>query len=208
MKAKYIPNILSFSRIPLSVAMFLFAWWDNMTGFLACFIASGLSDVFDGIIARKLNAQSELGEKLDSIGDGVYLVTAILVVIFATDIVIPAYCFAIFAVLMASRIVNMVYTWKKFRRVGFIHTRFSRWASIPMFAMLLIVISWPEPLSIGVPLAIFLTLTTIAQCEETIILRAMQPEEYTMSLKSYRQWKRDRDLSIATEPAEQQEVTV
>ena len=207
-KSKHIPNILSFARIPLSLVMFVFAWFGNMYGFVICFVAAGLTDVFDGIIARKLNVQSELGEKIDSLADGVFLVMAIITAVFATEIYVPIYCFAIFAVLMVSRTVNMVFTWVKFRRVGFIHTRLTRWFAIPMFGLLLIAISMPD-VYIGYPLAISLVLTTLAQLEETVILYAMQPDEYTMSLKSYPQWKRDREAIAAAKAArQQQEATV
>ena len=204
MKAKHIPNILSFSRIAVSLAM-PFLGRNHMPWFLTCFIVAGLTDVFDGIIARKLKCQSKFGEKIDSLGDGVFIISAILTVIFAVEaIVIPLYCYVIFAVLMVIRVVNMIFTWKKFRRVGFIHTRSTRWASIPIAVLLPITVILGQVPTI--PLAIFLSLTAIAQLEETVILHAMQPGEYTMSLKSYRQWKRDRDLSIATEPEKQEAI--
>jgi len=200
MKAKYIPNILSVARIPLSLLMFFFAWFGSMTGFVVCFVASGLTDVFDGILARKLKAQSELGEKLDTLADGIFLVSAIFTAVFAIGIEVPWYCYAIFAVLLVGRIINQAITWVKFRRIGFIHTRSTRWAAIPIFCILLVIVVMPE-IYFGIVLALFLSLTTLAQIEETVILHAMQPDEYTMSLKSYWQWKRDRE-KIAAEKAE------
>ena len=211
MKAKHIPNVLSFSRIPLAFTLPFLAMLENKLWFLGVFAYIGASDVFDGIIARKLKCESDFGEKLDSIGDGVYIVMAIIAVVFAMgDIIfIKAYCFAIFAVLMAIRVVNQVITWKKFRRIGFIHTRSTRWASIPIFIMLPVTVLLGESLNVtvfNIVLASFVSLTAIAQIEETFILREMRPGEYKMSLKSYWEWKRDRDLA-AIEAPEQQEVT-
>jgi len=207
MKARHIPNILSASRIPCALTLPFLGLLENKLWFLAVFAYIGISDVFDGIIARKFNWQSELGEKLDSIGDGMYILLAIIAAIVSIEqITLAVYHYAIFAVLMLGRIVNQVVTWKKFRRVGFIHTRSTRWASIPIFILMPIAILLGQVPAI--PLAIFLSLTAIAQVEETFILRAMQPGEYTMSIKSYWEWKRDRALSIATEPAEKQEVAV
>jgi len=195
MKARHIPNILSASRIPCALTLPFLGMVENgpINGkiwFMLVFSYIGLSDVFDGIIARKFNWQSELGEKLDSLGDGIYLLCTIITVVFAMKIEILSYNYAIFTVLMLGRIVNQAITWKKFRRVGFIHTRSSRWASIPMFIMLLITIVMGELNNVA--LAVFLVLTAIAQIEETWILHVMQPGEYTMSIKSYWEWKRDR----------------
>jgi len=202
MKARYIPNILSISRMFLGIALLFLGkqkFW-----FLGCLVCAGITDVLDGILARRFGWTSELGEKLDSAADGVYIVCAILAVIFSIDnLSITLYNYAIFAVLFAGRAANMVITWIKFRKVGFIHTRSSRWASVPIFLLL--------PVSIfleRVPnqvLAIFLILTALSQFEETWILFAMQKGEYTMSIKSYWEWKRDKAREAALE---KQEATV
>ena len=207
MKARHIPNIMSIMRIPFSLAM-PFLGRNHMPWFFVCFAVAALSDVFDGIIARKLNCQSEFGEKIDSIGDGVFIICLILTAIFSIQFNIRPYHYGIFVVLLTGRVLNQIITWKKFRRLGFIHTRSTRWASIPMCLLV--------PISVylgdvpAIPLAIFLSLTTIAQLEETWILHVMQPGEYTMSIKSYWEWKRDRDRAAVevAEVPEQQEITV
>jgi|GEM_PF-402562 len=211
MKVKHIPNILSFSRIPLAVTLPFLAMLENKLWFLGVFAYIGISDVFDGIIARKLKCESDFGEKLDSIGDGAYIIMAIVavIVVMGDVIVIAPYTFALFAVLMVGRTINMVYTWVKFRRVGFIHTRSTRWASIPIFILLPVTVLLGESLDVGlfnVILAALVAMTTIAQVEETFILREMKQGEYTMSLKSYWEWKRDRDL-VAAEAPEREEAT-
>jgi len=204
MKARHIPNILSISRIFFGIALLFLG--KNKFWFLGCLAAAGISDVLDGILARRFGWESELGQKLDSAADGVYIVCAILAVIFSIEnLSVTLYNYAIFAVLFAGRAVNMVITWVKFRRVGFIHTRSSRWASVPIFILL--------PVSIilervpNAALAVFLILTAVAQLEETWILFAMRKGEYTMSIKSYWEWKRDKALALEAAP-EMQEATV
>ena len=210
MKVKYVPNILSFSRIPLAFTLPFLAMLENIAWFLAVFVYIGLSDVFDGVIARKLKCESEFGEKLDSIGDGVYIIMAIVAVltVMGDTIVLAPYTLALFGLLMVGRTVNMVITWVKFRRIGFIHTRSTRWASIPIFIMLPLTVLLGDSLDVGVfnvIVASLVALTTIAQVEETFIFREMRPGEYTMSLKSYWEWKRDRDAN-AIETEEREEV--
>ena len=64
-----IPNIISCLRILSSPALLYLAHLGYRDFFLGLLIVSLLSDVLDGFLARKLNASTNLGAKLDSIGD-------------------------------------------------------------------------------------------------------------------------------------------
>ncbi len=66
---KYVPNILSASRIVM--ASFLFTYNDFYSPtFLAIYVFCAMTDFLDGTIARKYHCESKLGAALDSIGDG------------------------------------------------------------------------------------------------------------------------------------------
>jgi len=202
LKAKNIPNMLSVSRIFFGVALpFLSRYTYALLG---CLAAIGISDVLDGILARRFKWESALGEKLDSLADGVYIISAILSAIFVIKMKFTLYIYAILAVLMVGRALNMVITWFKFRRAGFIHTRSSRWASIPVFLLLSVSLVTGDVYNQA--LAVFLVLTTLSQVEETVILFAMKEGQYTMSLKSYWEWKRDLARAEAL-PEKKQEAT-
>jgi CDP-diacylglycerol--glycerol-3-phosphate 3-phosphatidyltransferase len=70
-----IPNILSASRIVIAPILLYPAWFGHKNLFIILLVITLLTDAFDGIIARKLNATSTAGAKLDSLGDmAVYLV--------------------------------------------------------------------------------------------------------------------------------------
>ncbi|MCL2446090.1 MAG: CDP-alcohol phosphatidyltransferase family protein [Oscillospiraceae bacterium] len=202
---KHIPNILSIARIPLSISLPFLVMLDSPWPFLFVFGLCGTTDVLDGILARALNVQSKLGEKLDSAADGIAIVCYITAVLIGVDVVISPLHWALFGLLLIGRAHNMVFTWSKFRRVGFIHLRFMRWAAVAIWFLLPISV-WlghiPE-----VPLAILLGAVTISGFEETFILGKMQQEEYTMTLKSYWQWQRDRK-QIAAESSQKNEVLV
>ena len=203
MKARYIPNIISISRIPFSIALLFLG--GRPIWFIAVYAIGGVLDILDGLIARRFHWESEFGQKLDSIGDGVFVACALLTAIFAIELNISAYNYGIFAVLLAIRIVNMSITWVRFRRVGFIHTRSTRWSAFPIYVLL------PVSMYLGYlpnpPLAAALVLVSLAQLEETFILFAMEKGEYTMAIKSYCEWKRGKALVIEVEP-EKQEATV
>ena len=64
---KYIPNVLSFSRIILSIVLFYLN--PVRLPFILIYIICGITDMLDGFIARKINATSEFGAKLDSVAD-------------------------------------------------------------------------------------------------------------------------------------------
>jgi len=64
-----LPNMVSALRILLAPLLFLLAllqlpWW-----FLGVLMLSGLTDMLDGILARRLRLTSPLGARLDSWGD-------------------------------------------------------------------------------------------------------------------------------------------
>ena len=66
---RYVPNILSISRIICASFLFTFNDFHDKT-FLIIYIFCAATDFFDGKIARKYHCESKLGAALDSIGDG------------------------------------------------------------------------------------------------------------------------------------------
>ena len=68
-------NILTLSRIILSVVIFLLLMSpDGYLLALILFFFAGVTDYFDGYLARKYNAVSQLGEVLDPIADKILIV--------------------------------------------------------------------------------------------------------------------------------------
>jgi CDP-diacylglycerol--glycerol-3-phosphate 3-phosphatidyltransferase len=63
------PNILSASRIVIAPFLLYLAWGGHKNLFIIFLFMSLLSDALDGFLARKLNATTAAGAKLDSIGD-------------------------------------------------------------------------------------------------------------------------------------------
>ena len=76
---RFLPNILSFSRIAISP---IFAYFLIKNIFiskiiaLVIFIIGSLTDILDGYIARKYNIGSELGKYIDPLADKILVVTA------------------------------------------------------------------------------------------------------------------------------------
>jgi cardiolipin synthase (CMP-forming) len=74
-----IPNLLTVLRL-FTIPLFAYLVLNREIGwaFLVLFIAS-FSDWLDGLLARKLNQYSVLGEKLDPIVDRLYIITLVIV---------------------------------------------------------------------------------------------------------------------------------
>ena len=77
-----IPNILSFGRIFLIPVFAVLFYMDYLTAALIVLFISGLSDFFDGKIARKYNQISPLGKILDPFADKLTQITIAIMLFF------------------------------------------------------------------------------------------------------------------------------
>lgn len=75
-----VPNILSFLRIVIVIPFVLSFMEDNYVLAGGLLILSGLSDLFDGIIARKFNQITPLGKMLDPTADKLTLMAVMMCV--------------------------------------------------------------------------------------------------------------------------------
>jgi phosphatidylglycerophosphate synthase len=67
-----IPNVLSASRIVFLPLLYVFALGKMELAFVIAYALIGITDLFDGYAARRLNQCSELGKVLDSWADLAY----------------------------------------------------------------------------------------------------------------------------------------
>jgi CDP-diacylglycerol---glycerol-3-phosphate 3-phosphatidyltransferase len=82
---RILPNLLSVSRILLSVVMIPF--WHTPIPLLGVFLACGATDLLDGWIARRFHAETRLGAVLDSLADFVFFWTLVAYfVVVQTDV--------------------------------------------------------------------------------------------------------------------------
>jgi len=79
------PNLLSMLRIALTPVVGFFLWKGGHDATLVCFgllIVAGLTDLFDGMLARRLNQVTPLGKILDPIADKIFTIVLIVELIF------------------------------------------------------------------------------------------------------------------------------
>ena len=96
----YFINLLTLSRIFLAAVIFLLL--TRPEGYFLAFIlffVAGVSDYFDGYLARKYNLTSEIGEILDPIADKILIVF----VFFGLSVNLTSYFIAFVASLIITR---------------------------------------------------------------------------------------------------------
>ena len=66
-------NFITVARIFLAPIILIFLIFGNYFVCVLLFFLAGLTDYFDGYLARKYNAESQLGEILDPIADKILI---------------------------------------------------------------------------------------------------------------------------------------
>lgn len=75
---RQIPNILTASRLIAPIIILILSILGNITSCIIALILFSLTDLLDGIIARKFNLKSNFGALLDTIADKVFCITLMI----------------------------------------------------------------------------------------------------------------------------------
>ncbi len=113
MKTKYIPNILSSIRLLLVGVFVYFYYYVSIYAALAIFIIAGITDVIDGILARKFNWITNLGKILDPIADKAMQITVLICMSLGDKPLIPWWVAAFFVVKEALMAFGALFMFKK-----------------------------------------------------------------------------------------------
>ncbi len=74
--------------------------------FYALYLIAGLSDMVDGIIARKTNSVSEFGSKFDSIADFIFVAVCLIKILPVMDI--PIWLYVWTGVIALIKVINIL----------------------------------------------------------------------------------------------------
>lgn len=126
---KSIANYVSIVRIFLSLTLALEK--PLSIAFFTIYFVCGISDIFDGYIARKTNTVSKLGDNLDSVAD---LIMVVVLVIVLYPIINPTAQIIVWIVIIGIiRVVSMMVVFVKYKTFEILHTYGNKITGLVLF---------------------------------------------------------------------------
>ena len=154
-------NSITASRIILS--LFLLRMVPLSTEFYAAYILCGLTDIIDGIMARKTHTVSELGGRLDSIADLVMVFVVLKILLPIIDIKVIYFVFI--GLITLIRLISLVIVAVKFKTFGIVHT-----LSNKMTGLMLFIYPLTLPFKISEVMAVMLCLMGVFSAVEELVI--------------------------------------
>lgn len=118
MKVKYIPNIITLTRIIGSIYIILLKPLSIM--FFIIYSLCVISDILDGYIARKTNTYTKFGELLDSFADTIFFI--IVLVKFLLFERLENYIIYWLIAICSIKALSLIVGFIKYKSVAFLHT--------------------------------------------------------------------------------------
>lgn len=115
---KNLANIITITRIICAVALIGLVPFSPL--FWGLYVYCGVSDFLDGLIARSMMQQSELGAKLDSVADVTFFFAVLFSVVSSNTL--PSWVWICTIVIMLIRVLAYWIGYKKYRTFSALHT--------------------------------------------------------------------------------------
>ena len=101
--------------------------------FYTLYLAAGITDMIDGIVARKTGNESEFGARLDSIADIVFVVVCLIKLI--PFVGIPVWLYVWIGIIALIRIINIVSGLIMQKRFVLLHTITNKVTGLLLFVL-------------------------------------------------------------------------
>ena len=124
-------NIITGFRIAASLAL-LFCPVFSLP-FLALYLMAGISDMVDGVVARRTNTASEFGARLDTAADFVFVVVCLIRLLPIMDI--PTWLYVWICVIALIKGINVVSGYVMRKRFVTVHTAMNRATGALLFVL-------------------------------------------------------------------------
>lgn len=145
-----LPNTLTFARMAAAPILIVLALQGWAQAFYGVFTAAVLSDVIDGVLARRLGQVTEFGSRLDVAADWSSWGAGVIgIVILLPDRMVPELPYMLTGVLAVG--LALAVTYPRHHRLAIYHSWSSRVASVTVTAGLLALVTmgWPWLLRAG-----------------------------------------------------------
>lgn len=158
---KSIANGLTIMRMLLAFTLALIKPFS--TAFLIIYLICGLSDVFDGYIARKTGTASKLGDNLDSVSD---LIMYVVLIIVLYPVINPTIQIVVWiVVIILIRAVSVIVVFLKYKTFEILHTYGNKMSGFMLFIFPLLFAFVRS----NVPIYIVCVTASISAIEELLI---------------------------------------
>ena len=124
-------NIITLVRVLCCIALLFCPVFS--VAFYSLYIAAGLTDIADGWVARKTNTVSELGSKLDTIADFIFVVVCLFKLIPVLDV--PVWLYVWIGIIALIKVINIVSGYVVQKRFVAIHSMMNKVTGILLFAL-------------------------------------------------------------------------
>ena len=156
-------NVITGIRILVSAALLLCPVFSPI--FYAMYLIAGLSDMADGIVARKTNSVSEFGSRFDGVADFVFVAVCLIKILPVLDI--PIWLYVWTAVIFFVKIINIISGYVMQKKYFAVHTTMNKATGVLLF-MLPLTLSIVPLIYTGIPIC---SVATFAAVQEGHFMR-------------------------------------
>ena len=107
-------------------------------GFWALYCWGGISDMIDGILARKMNANTELGSRIDSVADLILAICSAIIILPSVDL--PLWVWLWVAAIGLVKTVGIIIGSCRQRRLTIPHSKSNRLTGILLFCLPFVIV--------------------------------------------------------------------
>lgn len=156
-----LPNILSASRGVAAIIMMFFPVFSP--GFWVLYCWGGISDMIDGPIARKMNAESGLGSKIDSVADLIFVICAAVLILPVMHL--PLWVWLWTAAIGAVKIAGIIVGSCRHRELAIPHSLSNRLTGFFLFCLPFAV----NTIGVLIPAVIVCSTATLSLLDEPLL---------------------------------------
>jgi CDP-diacylglycerol--glycerol-3-phosphate 3-phosphatidyltransferase len=109
---RYIPNLLTVGRILVTPLLLLLLSVPSQAGQMSAvclFVLASLSDYYDGVLARRLDVRSRLGQYLDPLADKILILGTFIALALEAPDLVPWW--AVVAIALRDVVVTLLRSW-------------------------------------------------------------------------------------------------